>query len=236
MSKDRVRSWLVLLLVLSSFALGAGWLTKRVGEVREAASVSACQGCLSNIGTALLRYHEKYGAFPPAYLADPAGNPAHSWRVLLLEFLDHDLYLKYKFDESWDGPNNRQLESRMPNCYSCPADKEGKARFRTNYFVVVGEQTMFPGAKAVSLQDVGGPNSSTILVVESVGRDVHWMQPEDLTLDSLSLAINDPSAPSISSRHRDGASVCTIDGTKLRLDSIAPEKLKSLLVVPTRKR
>ena len=34
----------------------------------------------------------------------------HSWRVLLLPYLDRsDLYKAYDFTEPWDGPNNRKL-------------------------------------------------------------------------------------------------------------------------------
>jgi ABC-type antimicrobial peptide transport system permease subunit len=39
----------------------------------------------------------------------------HSWRVLILPFLEADLvYRQYNFDEPWDGPNNRLLMAQMP--------------------------------------------------------------------------------------------------------------------------
>ena len=158
-----------------------------VGSQRDAARGIGCAGNLSVIGTAMLAYHEKYGHFPPAYLPDKFGKPEHSWRVLLLEFLDSQTFRAYNFNEPWDGPNNRMLETVMPNCYSCPADKTGKTRFQTNYFVVIGPNTVFPGAGTVKLDDVRRPRAATILVVEAVGQGVHWMEPKDLAFDSMKL-------------------------------------------------
>jgi hypothetical protein len=49
---------------------------------------------------ALRNYHDRYGRFPPAYVADEHGRPTHSWRVLLLPWLDHRaIYDRYRFDE-----------------------------------------------------------------------------------------------------------------------------------------
>jgi translation elongation factor EF-Tu-like GTPase len=59
---------------------------------------------------AVANYHETYGCFPPAYVADRDGKPMHSWRVLILPFLEQqELYHAYNFAEPWDGPNNRKL-------------------------------------------------------------------------------------------------------------------------------
>ena len=47
----------------------------------------------------------------------------HSWRVLLLPYLDQlELYNAYRFDEPWDGPNNRLLADRMPRHYCFSGD------------------------------------------------------------------------------------------------------------------
>jgi hypothetical protein len=42
---------------------------------------------------AVANYHETYGSYPPAYVADRDGRPMHTWRVLILPFLEQkDLY------------------------------------------------------------------------------------------------------------------------------------------------
>src|SRR4051812_9073955 len=74
---------------------------------REASKRTQCKNNLKEIALALHNYHEAYGCFPPAYIADKDGRPMHSWRVLILPYLDEKpLYLKYRFDEPWNGPHN----------------------------------------------------------------------------------------------------------------------------------
>src|SRR5687767_14136115 len=46
-----------------------------------------CKNNLKQIALALHNYHDVYGSFPPAYIADKDGRPMHSWRVLLLPYI-----------------------------------------------------------------------------------------------------------------------------------------------------
>src|SRR5438552_18335675 len=93
-----------------------------VRQSRESVRRSLCKCNLKQVGLALHNYREEFGCFPPAYVADRAGRPMHSWRVLILPFIDQaDLYSKYNFDEPWDGPNNIKLLDEMPRLYKCPS-------------------------------------------------------------------------------------------------------------------
>src|SRR5271168_5107175 len=47
-----------------------------------------CKNHLKQLALAMHNYHDQYGSFPPAYIADKNGRPMHSWRVLLLPFLE----------------------------------------------------------------------------------------------------------------------------------------------------
>lgn len=226
----------VLVVAVGLLAVVAVVGVSAVADQRDAARRVGCQGNLTAIGTAMLEYHEKYGHFPPAFVPNKDGKPEHSWRVLLLEFLDAKTFDAYKLDEPWDGPNNRKLEAEMPNCYTCPADKGGEAKRQTNYFVVVGPKTVFPGTKTVKLEDIRRPRDATILVVEAVGQGVHWMEPKDLAFDSMSFVPNDPKKPSVSGNHV-SPTVCTVDVSKLPVIDFAPEKLREMfLVTPEVKR
>ena len=63
---------------------------------------------------AVANYHDTYGRFPAAYVADRDGRPMHSWRVLILPLLEQrTTYDAYDFAEPWDGPNNRRLADRV---------------------------------------------------------------------------------------------------------------------------
>ena len=98
-------------------------------------------------------YQQKYGCFPPAFIPDENGKPKHSWRMLILPFLGKDgLYKKYRFDEPWNGPHNKELAARMPAVYRCPtyADFLGDETTSslTSYAMIVGPHAVSDGPTA----------------------------------------------------------------------------------------
>lgn len=143
---------------------------------------------LMMIGMALRLYHNDYGSFPPAYIADERGTPKHSWRVLLLPYLGYDqLYEKYRFDQAWDSPDNTAVAAEGCDIYRSPRGLFGR-NTTTPYLVVVGKHTAWPGGYAIQEQDITDRLSETILVLDCVVSDVKWTEPRDLTFaDALSL-------------------------------------------------
>jgi hypothetical protein len=74
---------------------------------------------------AVANYVEEHGHYPPAFLADENGKPMHSWRVLILPYIEErELYKQYKSDEPWDGPSNRKLASRMPRMFALHGEEQ----------------------------------------------------------------------------------------------------------------
>ena len=177
-----------------------------------------------------------FGKKSTVFLIGNDGKPAHSWRILLLEILDAQTFELYRFDEPWDSPNNRKLEAKMPSCYACPADPEGKKQWHTNYFVVVGSGTVFPGKETVKLDDIKRPHSETILAVEAVGQGIHWMEPKDLDFEAMSFELNDPKKPSVSSHHMREPGAYTVDGSMLWLTNISSERLRKMLLIKEKKK
>ncbi|MCH7990236.1 MAG: DUF1559 domain-containing protein [Planctomycetes bacterium] len=112
-----------------------------------------CKNNLKQIGIAFYNYHDEYGSFPPAYIADENGNPMHSWRVLILPFMDQqELYDQYRFDEPWNGPHNSQLTEHVPELFWFPSyhhhrEHQGTADQNddtmTYYMVLLGEKGAF---------------------------------------------------------------------------------------------
>jgi hypothetical protein len=155
----------------------------------------ACANNLKQIALAMHAYHDAYGQFPPAYIADESGRPSHSWRALILPFLESSgLERQYSFDEPWDGPNNRQLADKIPDVFRCPSYKHHRGHHGgategedvlTQYVALVGPKTIFPGREPVSFEDVQDGASNTLLVVEVHGDSVHWMKPEDIDPESF---------------------------------------------------
>lgn len=163
-----------------------------------------CGRNLMYIGEALHNYHEEWGSFPPAYVADEAGEPAHSWRLVFLPsvpltHLNHqELYECYDFDEPWDGPRNRRLA--FPSYYRergwapyviffCPAwpGRDAQGALTTRFLAVVGDNTAWPGTEARSLLDIADPEQ-TILVVECFHRPVRWLEPMDICVEDAAAA------------------------------------------------
>src|SRR5262245_34901715 len=179
---------------------GAGLLFYRaIQNAREDARRSNCKGQLKQIGLALLNYREIYGRFPPPYLADASGRPAHSWRVLILPFLGAEpLYGSYRFDEPWDGPHNSKLADGilLHKDYSplhCPSDKPESGKLNplmTSFLAVVGPGTVWQEGKSVKQRDVTDDPDATLLVVEVANSGVHWMEPRDLHILQMAPTIN----------------------------------------------
>ena len=178
---------------------------------------------------AVANYYDQHAQYPPPYLADAQGRPAHSWRVLLLPYLGHeDLYRQYDFNEPWNGPHNRRLAGQMPQVYALHGEYH-PGRSTTNYLAVVGPETVWPGSGQRTEQDVTDGPSNTVLIVENLGMGVHWMEPRDLSLSGMSFEINSPDG--ISSKYVDPA-VVLLDARVRRLrQDLQPATLKAMLTI-----
>ena len=208
-------------------ALGSG-----VGTSREAARRAQCSCNFCGILLAMHNYHSTYNALPPAYVADASGRPMHSWRVLILPFIDQSaLYNLYDFSEPWDGPNNVKLLNSMPQNFACPSRFSNLTNL-TSYVAVTGPGTIFPGATSTRLDDVTDGTSNTLMVVEIDNVKVPWTAPIDLDVRTMSFRINDPKRPAISSKHPGGAHLGFVNGrTRWAKDSVTATNLKALLTI-----
>lgn len=173
-------------------------------------------------------YQDRYGTFPPAYVADENGRPLHSWRVLLLPFIDEvALYDRYDFSEPWDGPNNRQLVSQMPNSYVFPGESPGHSGV-TNYLAVVDPETVWPGSVGKNFYDIADA-SNTIMIVENRGSKICWMEPRDLELAGMSFDLSADPPNGLSSKFK-RIGVAMADGRLRGLTrEIDPSLLRALL-------
>jgi prepilin-type processing-associated H-X9-DG protein len=188
-----------------------------LGGHTQAARRSQCKYNLKQIGLAVHNYHEKFGCFPPAFIADENGRPVHSWRVLILPFLDQaPLYNKYRFDEPWDGPNNSKLANAILPIYNCPSDDHGgtsNSSTATDYVAIVGGETAWPESGSAAIADIRDGTSNTLLVVEVANSGIHWMEPRDLHVVQMAPTVNAKSGQGISSRHTGGANGLIADGS-----------------------
>ncbi len=149
--------------------------------------------------------------------------------MLVLPYIEQKaLYDQYRFDEPWDGPNNKKLAGRMPRLYQFhAATKPGSPT--TNYLAVVGDETVWNAAKKVRPGDVTDGLSTTILIVENRGAGVHWMEPRDPTFADMDLRVNSPAG--VSSPYNDPA-VAMLDGSLRHIRTgLRPDVLRALLTI-----
>jgi prepilin-type processing-associated H-X9-DG protein len=198
----------------------------------ESARRAVCQNNLKQIGIALCSYHQKYGSFPPAYVADANGKPLYSWRVLILPFLGQgNLRNTIRNDEAWNGPNNVKVTNTVVRTFDCPDDPQlaTPSPAFTSYVAVVGHHTAWAGATPRKLSDFKSPGN-TILVIEAANSGIQWAEPRDLHVGETPLTINPPGGQGISSDHPAGVNAVFADGSVhfLRSD-VDPKKLAELL-------
>lgn len=189
-----------------------------------------CQANLLQIGLALRQYHDDYGSFPPAFVADEQGRPIHSWRALLLPYLPQWLPDdSYHFDEPWDGPTNINLCKQPSPPFFC-SSRYGLKDPQVSYFAVVGPNTAWPGSRPARLsKDFLDGADKTILVVEAIDADAQWSEPRDLQFDQMTFQLNSSKGKSISSRHRH-VNVLFADGHVEDLpETTAPDVIRAML-------
>ncbi len=194
----------LVLLVLCLMCL-IGLLLPDFESPHQAGRRAQCASNLYQIAAALNAYHQANGRFPPAYIADKSGKPMHSWRVLILPYLELDsLYKAYDFSQPWDGPKNKGLSATPLPMYSCPSDPSTRTAnwTQTSYVAVVGRSAAWPGRKSRRAPvDFPGGTSNTIMVVEVANSGIAWAEPRDLSLDTLGAADDKSPAPALTSDH-----------------------------------
>ena len=194
---------------------------------------SECRYNLKQIAIALHYYHDTYGSFPLAYMVDSNGTPMHSWRVLILPFLDQGpLYDRYDFSEPWNGSNNRKL-GRALKLFNCPSTHIGENPSpSTNYLAIVGPRTAWLGAEPIKLKQMTDGWGQVIQVVEVANSGIHWMEPRDLHILQMPPQINAPAGQGPSSNHKGGAQVLFADGfVRFLRNDLSAEDFKAMLTI-----
>lgn len=154
-------------------------------NAREAARRSQCKNNLKQIALALHSYHDNYGAFPPAFTVDEAGQPLHSWRTLILPFVEQQaLYELIDLSKPWNDPaNSKAFEARV-SVFCCPSTQ--LENNETTYFGVSGEHSVFFGNQSRQLADIKDGASDTLMVVEMPPESaIPWMMPQDAGLAAI---------------------------------------------------
>jgi prepilin-type processing-associated H-X9-DG protein len=178
-----------------------------IQSAREAAMRVQCINNLKMIALAMHNYHSTNNAFPRPAITDAKGKPLLSWRVTILPFLDQQaLYNRFKLDEPWDSPHNKELLKEMPATYLCPQRGHVEPS-TTTYRVVTGNGALFEKDQDISVAGVTDGTSNTMMIVECETA-VPWTKPDDIAFDPAAA----PSLLGAGSPHPGGFNVSFADG------------------------
>jgi hypothetical protein len=172
-----------------------------IAAVREATHYAQSTNHMKQILLAIHNFESSYGFLPPAVIYGPDGKPWHSWRTLLLPFLDqNELFKRYDFSQPWDSPKNKAVVETVVPVFQDPV--YGKStQPMTHYAALVGERAMFrpSGAKITdtarpldnlkaggrSFAEITDGTSNTIMIAPvSPDRKIPWAKPEDIVFDA----------------------------------------------------
>ena len=207
----------------------ASLLLPNLRRGREPAYRTQCRNNLKHIGLALHNYADQYGALPPAYTVDADGKPLHSWRTLILPFLEfeqNELYKKIDFSKPWNDPANTEAFKTTPYAYRCPS--ETLPPNYTSYLGIVGENACFHPTEPRSFSEITDSTSETLMVFEVAQEHaVHWMAPQDA---SKNIVLNFGSNGKLA--HSGGTQAALADGSvRFISENVSPETLRALISI-----
>ena len=214
-----------LLVVIAIIAVLIALLLPAVQAAREAARRAQCTNNLKQIGLAMHDYHTAHNAFPPAYTVDANGRPLHSWRTLILPYLEQDpLYQRIDLSKPWNDPANaRALETDLP-VFSCP--ESVGAPNRTTYLAVVAPNGCLLPKEPRRLAEITDARELTLTVIEADEENaVPWMAPVDAD-ETLVMSLG----PTTKLHHAGGTQACLVDGSVRFLKASTPAEVRRALI------
>ena len=189
----RVQTFWLAFFWITVMGICSGLMLNSNSSIRKVDRRISCQNNMRQLQLGILNYESAYAEFPNPMFQAGDGAPKHSWRVMILPFIEGQaLFDQYQFNEPWDGPNNSKLASQMPPAFACPANPIPN---KTPYKTVVDKGTAFEPGKAIGfdqvtdgasfIEDLGADSLDTVELVmafeEEFGAEIPDEDAEKLT-------------------------------------------------------
>lgn len=162
---------------------------------------------LKQLGFAVINYKDTHARFPPAVVLDENRRKMHSWRVLVLPYVEaNGFYANYDPQVAWNDPSNADLADgsrRHPEAMKFRDPTEvrtvyqphlGKASLEdvtTDFLMVLrGDESLsssgipFSPPEGKEWQAPAPSDPDELIIVQVKESSVHWMEPQDIVLKS----------------------------------------------------
>ncbi len=175
----------VFLGVLLCAGLLAILLMPAINAARDAAQQMSTQNNMKMIALALHNYHDSHRQFPPLYVTDADGNPASSWRVSLLLYLEEGAVAdRWQDGQPWNAPANQSLLEQTPSVYRATGEVPiGPHDGECHVFAIDDPRALLSGDEPRRFRDVLDGTSNTLFALYLPHRSVPWSAPQELTFD-----------------------------------------------------
>jgi len=211
--------------ILGIIALLIALLLPATRSARPAARRAQCTNNLKQIALALHNYEQAHKALPPAYTVDAKGRPMHSWRTLILPYLEQEpLYRTIDLSKPWNDPTNAKALATLLPVFRCP-EAVGPQN-TTTYLAIVAPNGCLIPKESRCLADITDAHDSTLMVIEAgEGNAVPWMAPVDAD-ESVVMSLG----PTTKLHHAGGTNAGFVDGRVLFLKASTPAGVRRALM------
>ncbi|RCS49366.1 DUF1559 domain-containing protein [Bremerella cremea] len=146
---------------------------------------------LETIALATSNYQDTFNQRPPILVTDADGKPLHSWRVLILPFIEaNSFWDEYDNKAAWNDPTNDDLvdgkRHHPGDKFPYPANvgkfyqSGNSSHSQETRFVVLVSGPL--EAKPYQNDQIAYyvPDSQPLIVLEVESSGIHWMEPRDI--------------------------------------------------------
>jgi prepilin-type processing-associated H-X9-DG protein len=224
-SARRRFTFVKLVVVLGIILLLIALLLPATRSVRPAAYRAQCANNLKQIAMALHNYEQAHHALPPAYTADANGRPLHSWRTLILPYLEQEsLYQTIDRSKPWNDPANATALATSLSVFRCPTAV--RPQNTTTYLAIASPNGCLNLNEPRRLAEITDAHASTLMVIEAGDENaVPWMAPVDA--DEILVLIL---GPATKLHHAGGMNACFVDGAVRFLKTGTPAMVRRELM------
>lgn len=163
-------------------------------QARHAAQRLCAYGHMCQMRLALHNYAHKYGTLPPLYLQDEQGKPIHSWRALVIPFVEFESLEQLNLSEPWDSEYNRKIIENVPlndwGWFARGSRVPNRSPVYTHIMALLGADSAWD-AKTGLPKETNEIAPDSILLISVPESTIEPMQPGDITEGEVRKMVED---------------------------------------------